>query len=189
MKTQIVAVWTAGMVWGLAVTAMTPAEQDRLFMEAVRLNQQGSYAEAEIRLNQLLESQPNRSEAKALLTTVQARLQAQREDPSRRLAQRLEAIVLPEVSFRDAVVKDVILFLQREAASRVTEKESLNFVWLVPSDVEVPRVTLALRQTPISEVLRYVTQMVGLRYRVDGHAVVIYKPDAMPAPVKNAGTQ
>ena len=36
--------------------------------------------------------------------------------------------------------------------------------------------TLNLHNIPLADVLKYVTESAGLRYRTDAHAVVIYKP-------------
>ena len=38
------------------------------------------------------------------------------------------------------------------------------------------KVTLNLHSIPLGDVLKYVTESAGLRYRVDPHAIVIYKP-------------
>jgi type II secretory pathway component GspD/PulD (secretin) len=47
---------------------------------------------------------------------------------------------------------------------------------------ESQKVTLNLRSVPLADVLKYVTESAGLRYRVDPHAVVIYQPPpAVPA--------
>jgi hypothetical protein len=63
-------------------------------------------------------------------------------------------------------------------------------VWQAPEASKVAKITLNLHNIPLGDVLRYVTESAGLRYRADTHAVVIYKPlptapkDSAPANVK-----
>lgn len=166
---------------GATNSVPSPAEQDRMLMEAVSLKQQARYADAEPLLKQLVEWQPLREDIQRLLTETQAARKAQEADPSKLLEQRLASIILPEINFREAVVRDVIEFLQREAQERAPDKKPINFVWLVPAEAQLSPITLTLRRTPLSEVIKYTTQLAGLRYRVDAHAVVIYKPEAPKA--------
>ncbi len=51
----------------------------------------------------------------------------------------------------------------------------------MPSGVELPKVTLNLRQLPLLDLVRYVTMMTGLKYRLEPHALVIYQPDSAAA--------
>ena len=54
----------------------------------------------------------------------------------------------------------------------------------MPADTKLNPVTLNLKKVPFTDVLNYVTQLAGLKYRVDAHAVVIYKPEP-PSPEPN----
>jgi hypothetical protein len=47
-------------------------------------------------------------------------------------------------------------------------------------------VSLNLRKIPFLDVVKYVAQASGLRYRVDAHAVVIEKLAPPPAPVASS---
>jgi general secretion pathway protein D len=93
----------------------------------------------------------------------------------------LETIIIPEVNVRGAGVADVIEFLQTESQKVSGAENPINFVWQAPSNLKTAKVTLNLRNVPLADALKYVTEGVGLRYRVDAHAVVIYQPTpAMP---------
>ena len=158
--------------WGADTNKVLSAEdQDRLFMEAVLLKQYGQYAEAEVRLKRLAELNPNQAAIKQQLAEVRAKLHNQQNDPAMALRRKLDSIVIRELNFREALAQDVLAFLQKES------KNSVNLVWLVPAGTPVPPITLTLRNTPLSAVLQYVTEITGLRYRVDAHAVAIYKPE------------
>lgn len=97
------------------------------------------------------------------------------------LKQQLSTWTLPEVAFRDAEVATVIEYLKTESKKLTPDQAPINIVWLVPPDAKLPRVTMQLRNISFEDVLRYVTQLVRLRYRIEEHAVVI-KPRETPPP-------
>lgn len=100
------------------------------------------------------------------------------------LKHALEEIIIPEVNVRDTTIADVIDFLQAESQKHVGHKTAINFVWQAPEGAKTAKVTLNLRSVPLTDVLKYVTESAGLRYRIDPHAVVIYKP--LPAALKES---
>lgn len=153
-------------------------EQNRMAMEAVGLKERGRYAEAEVVLKRLAELQPDQVGVKQMLAEVQAKLKAKKDDPLVQLKRQLESIRMPEVLFREAKAEDVIEYLRTEGAKYSKDKSEINYVWLVPADAKLGPVTLNLHNVPLSDVLRYVTQMAGLRYRLEPNAVVIYPPDS-----------
>jgi hypothetical protein len=99
------------------------------------------------------------------------------QDPGYVLRRKLEQIFVPDVHFRNASVTDVVDFLAAEAKKLAPDQTQINFVWQVPPDTKLNPVTLNLKNVPFVDVLKYVTQLTGLKYRVDAHAVVIYKPE------------
>jgi vancomycin resistance protein YoaR len=185
MKTVLCS-WLLIVMTGMAVLAATNevptmAEQEQMFMEAVMLRQQGFYAEAETRLKRLSELQTDQPTIKQMLAEVQ-QLRDQQGDPARELKRKLSQLIVPEVNFRDVEPKDVFEFLRKESKKLTPDKSEVNFAWLVPADEKLPRVTLSLRKVPFLDVVRYTAEAAKLRYRVDSHAVVIYKEQPAPAP-------
>lgn len=159
------------------------AEQEQMFVEAVMLRQQGFYAEAETRLKRLSELQPDQPTIKQMLAEVQQQLRKQQPDPAREFKRKLDELIVPEVNFRDVEPKDVFEFLRKESKKLTPDKTEINFAWLVPADEKLPHVSLSLRKIPFLEAVRYVAEAAKLRYRVDSHAVVIYKEQpAKPPP-------
>jgi hypothetical protein len=138
------------------------------------LERMGRYDEAEARCLKLLEQNPNNQTVKRLLGEIEDKKHHQ--DSSTGLRRQLEETIIPEVNVRDAVAGDVIDFLQTESEKRSGGKAPINFVWQAPEDAKTAKVTLNLRGVPLADVLRYVTESAGLRYRVDPYAIVIYKP-------------
>ncbi len=179
MKRWFVVLFLVGRVF-----AETPAadEQERMFMEAVLLRQQGLYAEAEKRLLKLVEWQPDQATLKELLRDTQQKLAKQRGEPATMLRRKLEQIILPEINLRDAVAADAVMHLRDESRRLDPAKEGVNIVWQLPPDAKANRVTLSLRSVPVGEALRYVAQMAGVRYRIETHAVVFSPPEPPKAP-------
>jgi hypothetical protein len=69
------------------------------------------------------------------------------------------------------------------SAEHSPDKRPVSFVLSLPPGATVRQVTLSLRQVPLLDALRYTTSIVGLEFRVEPHAVVIYKPQpAAPRP-------
>ncbi len=180
MKLILLVVILAGVTPVLAATnvALSVAAQEQLFMEAVLLKSQGFYTEAEVRLRRLAELQPDQSTIRELLREVQLKINLREQDPVGILKRKLAAITFPSLQFRAATPQDVIEFIRLETGKLTADKTEINFVWQVPAGVPLPPITLNLKNIPLPDVLTYVTQLTGLRYRVDAYAIIIYKPES-----------
>jgi general secretion pathway protein D len=112
------------------------------------------------------------------------------QDSSSDLRHKLDETMIHELNVRDAPVMDVIEILRTESEKASANKTAINFVWQAPESSKAVKVTLNLHNIPLADVLKYVTESAGLRYRADTHAVVIYKPlptvpkESAPANVK-----
>lgn len=70
------------------------------------------------------------------------------------------------ISFEGVTVKEAFAALAREA--------NVNIVQMpMPTDREEPTVTLKLKEVPLYEALGYVSEVCGIYFRIDAHAVVI----------------
>ncbi len=183
MRTMIWIFMLAASV-ALAATNEVPtmAEQEQMFMEAVMLKQQGFYGEAEVRLKKLAELQPDQPTVKQMLAEVREKLKRREPDAATLLKRKLSAIIVPDITFREAAVGDAIRFLGDECRRLSPDKSGVNLVWMAPEEMKSTKVTLQLRDIPMLDALQYVTDVAKLKYRIDPHAVVIYKPEP-PAPV------
>ena len=183
MKTylMLLVVLTVNAWEGATNEVPSGAEQERIFMEAVLLRQHGLYGEAEAKLKDLATWQPNQPTIKEMLTDVQAKMKAKEAEPVSVLKRRLAEIVFPVVNFREAAALDVIQYFQTESGKLAADKTEINFVWLVPAEAKLGAVTLSLKKVPLADALDYVTQLAGLKYRVEAHAVVIYQPEVRNA--------
>lgn len=94
--------------------------------------------------------------------------------PAGALSEKLDAIVLPSVEFREANIKDVLHFLVEAARSYDPEKKGVNILLL---DAENDtRLTLSLKQVSLHNILKYVSELASLSLDIEEQAVVLRKP-------------
>jgi hypothetical protein len=157
----------------------SPALIQTLRMKIDILMRQRRYDEAEAAAMDLLQRSPNNEHAIAYLRLIQ----------SSRLALEvpLQKMIVPKIEFREASLSDVLSFLHKTSGELSADKKPISFVFHAPPGTTIPAVTLSLQQVPMLDVLRYVTATTGLAYKVEPHAVIIYKQQAPPpAPVAPA---
>lgn len=101
------------------------------------------------------------------------------QDPDvARLVQKMNSIILPSVNFQNASVEEAVAFLQRKSREldRSPSSAGGRGVRLVISPTEFKlnaSISLDLRDVPLSEALRYVTELAQMKYKVGPDAVVI----------------
>jgi thioredoxin-like negative regulator of GroEL len=163
----------------LLVMAFSPliAQQEEIQSEAVRAFQEGDYATAKSLFESLLAIDPKNVAARSYLRAI-----ALREDAGPGLRAFLRSINIPAVDFRDVTVREAVAFVAQKVHEVSGGKQSVNVVWMVPSEVtESTRITLSLQNVPASEVLRYIGDAANLRFTYDTHAVKI-RPMAATSP-------
>lgn len=152
----------------------SPALIKTLRMRIDGLIRQRRYDEAEEVAMDLLQRAPNDEAAITYLQMIQnARLAM--EAP-------LQKMIVPKIEFREATLSDVLGFLHKMSGELSSDKKPVSFVFHAPPGTTVPTVTLSLQQAPMLDVLRYLTTTTGLAYKVEPHAVIIYKPQPKPPP-------
>ncbi len=93
----------------------------------------------------------------------------------------LRYLVMPQVTFRDTDPREVVAYLREQSGQLAGDKQPVNVAWLIAPEEKLPRITLNLTNISLEDALKYTVMAAGLRYRVDAHAVVIYRPEP-PAP-------
>lgn len=88
---------------------------------------------------------------------------------------KLEKIVFPRIEFEDMNVLTVIRYLNDRSKLYDTDKEGVNVTAGFDTQVaeRLGRVTMSLSRIPMGEVIRYVCQDTGLKYRVEAGGVLI----------------
>lgn len=89
------------------------------------------------------------------------------------IVDKLRTWIVPTVDLQGASLDEVVEFLRIRSRDIDPKKRGISFVLQVPAEAKNKPVTLSLKQIPLEEVLRYVTQMTGTAYHVDEFAVTI----------------
>ncbi|HXI83168.1 MAG TPA: hypothetical protein VNL17_03660 [Verrucomicrobiae bacterium] len=156
------------------VAKLTDAQMGEILQGAILLARMGLYDEAEQQCSKILFQDPKQPTVKQLLEEIQEKKRQQ--NSSSDLRHKLDATTIHELNVRDTTVTEVIGLLQADGQKVSGDKTPINFVWQAPEASKTARVTLNLHDIPLGDMLKYVTEGAGLRYRVDTHAIVIYKP-------------
>jgi general secretion pathway protein D len=115
---------------------------------------------------------------------------------------KLNRIIIPRIDLQEATVRDAVDFLKQRSKDLDTtaespgERKGVNIVLKLDSGAQVPapdpaapadptapppqvggnentRITLTLTNVPLIEALRYLTELSGLKYKIDPYAVSI----------------
>lgn len=88
---------------------------------------------------------------------------------------KLESIIFPSVEFDDADIYSVIRYLDRGAKRYDPEKNNISIIPGFDNVVAatLPRVTMSFSRIPLSEVLRYLCKLVGLKFKMVQNTVEI----------------
>lgn len=96
---------------------------------------------------------------------------ANRESGSEAITRKLRTLVFPRVDFSGATLDEVVELLRIRSRDLDPEGKGVSFVINAPPEAREKPVSLNLFNVPMDEVLRYVSEMCGVAYKVDDHAV------------------
>jgi len=93
------------------------------------------------------------------------------------IASKLNDIVIPRIEFEDTSLNSVVQYLISESKDNDTspEKTGIPITLHLNADQmdQIPKITISLDDIPVGEVIRYICQSTGLKYRVGDRAVII----------------
>ncbi len=98
--------------------------------------------------------------------------------PGAYLTEKMNKIIFPTVQFHDATLEEAIEYLRVKSRDldTFTDASDPKGVSLILRTGDKPsntRISLDLKEVPMSEALRYVTELAGMKYKVEPHALVI----------------
>ncbi len=96
---------------------------------------------------------------------------ANQQTGSDRITQKLRTMIFPKVEFDAATLAEVVELLRVRSRDLDPEGRGISFVLSVPPEARDKQVSLNLLNVPMEELLRYVSEMCGVAYKVDEHAV------------------
>lgn len=91
--------------------------------------------------------------------------------------EKMKKLVFPQVSFNEATLQEAVEFLRvkskaLDSGEPEANKRGVNFM-IKPGTGERTSLTLDLKDVPLIDLVRYVTELAGCTYRVDANAVMI----------------
>jgi len=90
--------------------------------------------------------------------------------------QKMDRIILPRVQFQEATIEEAIEFLRMKSRDLDTSSSSGGGVNMILRNADAPsntKISLDLKDVPLSEALRYVTELAQMKYKVESNAVLI----------------
>lgn len=98
--------------------------------------------------------------------------------PGAYLTEKMNKIIFPAVIFRDTTIEEAIEFLRVKSRDLDTfsgpaEAKGVNIILRQGEVPSTASITLDLKDVPMSEALRYVTELAQMKYKVEAHAVVV----------------
>jgi hypothetical protein len=109
-----------------------------------------------------------------------------RADTSRELRARLDRIVIPRVNFQEALIESTLDFLRDETRRLDRNGKGVNIVVLLPDEIKKRKISLDLIDARASDVLEYLAEGAGFRYRLERSAVVVTAKDPTTQPAPSA---
>lgn len=100
------------------------------------------------------------------------------QNQSAYLTQKMQTIVFPQVSFTGATLEEAIEFLRVKSRDldlmeRNPEKKGVNIILKAGEAPPTAQITLDLKDVPMAEALRYITELAGMKYKVEPFAVLV----------------
>lgn len=98
--------------------------------------------------------------------------------PSAYIKDKMDRIVFPSVTFTGATLEEAIEFLRvkskdLDTQEKIAEKKGVNIILRTGDTPVTAQITLDLRDVPMSEALRYITELASMKYKVEPYAVLV----------------
>jgi general secretion pathway protein D len=136
-----------------------------------------------------------------------------KQSPSEALVEKMQALIIPKLEFRQAAIADVVDFLVKASAENDPEGEGVNIIlkgidtttsasaapaaasddgwgddgwgddaatdsFATASSGAADGITLNLRRISVYDAIKYITEVAGLKYRIEDRAIIITSLDA-----------
>ncbi len=99
-------------------------------------------------------------------------------DPGRYYTEKMQKIVFPSLQFQGASIDEAIEFLRIKSKDFDTvekdpTKRGVNLILRTGPTPSTAQISLDLKDVPMTEALRYITELAGMKYKVEPFAVVV----------------
>ncbi|MCB1226066.1 MAG: tetratricopeptide repeat protein [Verrucomicrobiales bacterium] len=114
-------------------------------------------------------------------------IDANNKNDSARLIDKMNRIIFPNVQFSGASIEEAVEFLRvksKDLDDQETDpaKKGVNIILKTGDTPITSSISIDLSDVPMSEALRYITELAGMKYKVEAHAVIV-------VPVSDMGTE
>lgn len=108
-------------------------------------------------------------------------------DGNRYYTDKMQNIIFPTVDFEGASLEEAIEFLRiksrdYDTVERDPSKRGVNLILRPGANPSSAQISLSLKDVPMSEALRYITELANMKYKVEPYAVVV-------VPMTDVGTE
>ncbi len=174
----------------LGITALTACtataladDVSDLLTEAQRAYVRGETKAAKEKFETVLKMEPQNRLANQYMRRILAEQlkELQTRGPSNATEATLKTVILPKVQFAEASLADTLEYIRQKGNQVAEGKASINFVMQLDEATKVKKVTLALQNVPITEVLRYLGQLADVEFVYDPFAIVVRPKSNAPA--------
>ena len=165
----LVVVMIAGM---MSAVVAAPGNLQKIFDDAKAAYNAGEYEKAAIGFRKVLKFQPGYVYARKYLSQTTAKIKSGTKNTVS-LEDKLAKMQVTSVVFEDASLGMVMEYLSQKSAEISGGKVVANIIYKGPrEDKEKKMVTLKLSNVPMTEVIRYVGQLTGIRFKYEEYAIV-----------------
>ena len=159
------------------------------YNEGLRLYNSGKYGEALMIFEEVLTHKPDFVYARNYASKCKNMI-AKGAGPKNDLEGKLARVIVPEISFSDAPIGDVLDYLAARASEISGGTTVVNFIYKgTPEQRQKTLITLSLRSVPMNEAIKYVGELSKSRIKYEEHAVIVDpNPANTPDPASGTGT-
>jgi len=109
------------------------------------------------------------------------------QNPGAKLTEKMNNIILPVLHFKEATIEEALKYLRTQSleldkSPGPSNTKGVNIILRQEKNPEKTSITLDLKDVPLSEALRYVTELSQTVFRVEAQAVIVSGMHACPAP-------
>ncbi len=159
----------AGM---MSVSQAGTTNLKKVFSDAKAAYAAQDYEKAAEGFRKVLKYQPGYIYARKYLNQTEAKIKSG-EKPTVSLESKLAQLKIPSVEFTETDLGSVMTYLSQKSAEVSGGKVVANFIYKGPAaDKTSKLVTLRLSNVPLTEVIRYVGQLSGTKFKYEEFAIV-----------------
>jgi hypothetical protein len=160
----------------LAVAGAVHAESEQQLLNAAQAAYtKGDMETAKRNFELVNQINPRNVTAIGYLKTIAA--MAPKANAGAAVEKSLSALIVPQIQFKEATLGSALDFMRKKAEELSGGKQPVNFVVSPGVDRDGTTVTLALREVPYTEALRYIGDLANVSFEYQKYAVVV-KPKA-----------